>query len=104
MKGYLFDENVPSKLRFRPKLPIHSVNRRRMTDSDVWNLAVRDELVIVSKDVDFSDRIVKHNPPPWVVHIRFGNLRRAAFHEALALYWPKIETLLKTHKLVNVYL
>jgi hypothetical protein len=38
-------------------------------------------------------------PPPWVVHLRFGNLRRREFHTVLARAWR----LLLTHKLVNVY-
>jgi hypothetical protein len=38
-----------------------------------------------------------------VVHLRFGILRRDEFHVLLARVWPRIETLLKSHKLVNVY-
>jgi predicted nuclease of predicted toxin-antitoxin system len=38
-----------------------------------------------------------------VVHLRFGNLRSDEYHALLARLWPQIETLLKTHKLVNVY-
>ena len=52
----------------------------------------------------FSDRILVSQPPPWVVHLRIGNLRRADFHAFLARVWPQIEALLPAHKLVNVYL
>ena len=38
-----------------------------------------------------------------MVHLRFGNLRKNEFHALLARVWPRIETLLKSHKLVNVY-
>jgi predicted nuclease of predicted toxin-antitoxin system len=57
----------------------------------------------VTKDADFSDRIILGAPPPWVVHLRFGNLRRGDFHALFARVWPQVEALLKTHKLVNVY-
>jgi predicted nuclease of predicted toxin-antitoxin system len=60
-------------------------------------------LVIVSKDADFSERIIMQSPPPWVVHLRFGNLRRKEFHALLARVWPQVEAFLKTHKLGNVY-
>jgi predicted nuclease of predicted toxin-antitoxin system len=105
MKGFLFDENLPARLRFSPKLPVVSASSlgARPSDSQIWEYARRNELVIVSKDADFSDRIITHSPPPWVVHLRFGNLRRNEFHALLARVWPQIETLLKTHKLVNVY-
>jgi predicted nuclease of predicted toxin-antitoxin system len=39
-----------------------------------------------------------------VVHLRFGNLRASEFHTLLARVWPRIQLLLETHKLVNVYI
>ena len=106
MKGYLFDGNVPSRLRFSPKLPIIPLSNvgRSPSDSRVWDFAREHDLVIVSKDTDFSDRIITRAPPPRVVHLRFGNLRRNEYHALLARRWPQIESLLKTNKLVNVYI
>ncbi len=105
MKGFLFDENLPTRLRFTPKLPVIPFSKvgRNPGDSQIWEYARKYDLVIVSKDADFSDRIIISLPPPKVVHLRFGNLRKDAFHELLARVWPRVETLLKTHKLVNVY-
>ena len=105
MKGFLFDENLPAQLSFSPKLPIVPVFKagRNPSDSQIWEFARENALVIVSKDADFSQRIITHAPPPWVVHLRFGNLRKNEFHALLARVWPQIETLLQSHKLVNVY-
>lgn len=105
MKGFLFDENLPTRLRFSPELPIVPFTDvgQAPSDSQIWEFARKQELVIVSKDADFSDRIITRTPPPWVVHLRFGNLRKKDFHTLLARVWPQIETLLKSHKLVNVY-
>lgn len=105
MKGYLFDGNVPSRLRFSPKLPIVPLSDvgRNPSDTQIWEYARKHDLVIVSKDADFSDRIMASSPPPRVVHLRFGNLRRKEYHALLARRWPQIESLLKTNKLVNVY-
>jgi predicted nuclease of predicted toxin-antitoxin system len=52
MKGFLFDENLPSRLRFSPELPIVSVLSigRNPSDSQVWEFARERELVIVSKE------------------------------------------------------
>jgi predicted nuclease of predicted toxin-antitoxin system len=106
MKGFLFDQNLPSRLRFEPSLPSVPLSDLgpKPTDTQVWEFARQRRLVIVSKDADFSQRIITSTPPPWVVHLRFGNLRRSEFHTRLARAWPQIEALLKTHKLVNVYL
>ena len=105
MNGFLFDANVPSRLHFEPSLPLIPLSPVGLnpTDTDIWNYAANHSLVIVSKDADFSDRIILRNPPPWIVHIRFGNVRKVKFHYTLARLWPRVELLLKTHKLVNIY-
>jgi predicted nuclease of predicted toxin-antitoxin system len=105
MKGLLLDENLPARLLFSPSLPVVPLSSigANPTDSQIWEFARQHELVIVSKDADFSDRIIVQMPPPWVVHIRFGNLRKKEFHALLARLWPQIEMSLKTCKLVNVY-
>jgi predicted nuclease of predicted toxin-antitoxin system len=106
VKGFLFDENVPSKLTFTPSLPTISTKLlgKSPSDTSVWKHAQRHRLVIVSKDTDFSDRIMSATSPPWVVHLRIGNLRKREFHSFLKSVWPKIENLLPAHKLINVYL
>ena len=43
-------------------------------------------------------------PPPRIIHLRVGNIRRKDFHEFLARVWSEIETLLPENKLINVYL
>ena len=105
MKGFLFDENVPIPLGFVPSLPVIHVNSIGVSLSDrkLWTHATQNTLVIVSKDADFAGLIMHASPPPWVVHLRFGNLRRAAFQALLASVWPRIESLLPAHKLIRVF-
>ncbi|MEX2213629.1 MAG: DUF5615 family PIN-like protein [Phycisphaeraceae bacterium] len=105
MKGFLFDENIPVPLRFVPSLPvIHATSLGpSLSDQSLWTYATQSELVIVSKDTDFADLVMHAAPPPWVVHLRFGNLRRAAFETLLATAWPRVESLLPAHKLIRVF-
>lgn len=77
---------------------------RGMKVGEIWELARLQELVIVTKDTDFSTLIMLNTPPTWVVHLRFGNMRRSGFHAFLARIWTRIEELLPHNKLVNVYL
>lgn len=105
LRGYLFDENVPRRLMFAPSLPVTNSSELgpHPTDAQLWAHAREHELVIVSKDSDFAARIMQSSPPPWIVHLRFGNLRRKDYHALLAKMWPKIEALFPEHKLVCVY-
>jgi predicted nuclease of predicted toxin-antitoxin system len=105
MNGFLFDENLPSKIQFTPSLPIihASALGKSPSDTEIWQYAKDKNLVIVTKDADFSDRLMLDTSPPKVIHLRFGNMRKREFHEFLARIWPQIEVLIINHKLINVY-
>ena len=106
MKGFIFDENIPRRIKLAPSSQISHVTDlgESLLDSDIWEHARQHCLVIVTKDTDFANRSMVTSPPPWIVHLRFGNLRRNEYHAFLTRVWPKIEKLLPDHKLVNVYL
>ncbi len=106
MNGYLFDENLPIHIEFTPSLPVEHVTSlgSSPTDSEIWEYAKLNNLVIVTKDADSSDRIIVSSPPPRVIHLRFGNMKKRYFHTFLKKIWPKAESLINSHKLVNVYL
>ncbi len=106
MNGFLFDENLPSKIQFTPSLPIIHVSilGDSPSDTQIWQYAKEKGLVIVTKDVDFSDRLMLDLSAAKVVHLRFGNMRKSVFHSFLASVWSQIEDLAIDHKLINVYL
>jgi predicted nuclease of predicted toxin-antitoxin system len=105
LTGYLLDENLPRRLTFTPSLPVtHATDLATSpTDTLLWAHARAHRLAIVSKDADFSDRIMLDEPPPWVVRLAFGNLRLRDYHAVLARAWPGIEALLPQHKLLIVH-
>jgi predicted nuclease of predicted toxin-antitoxin system len=106
MNGFLFDENLPIKIQFMPSLPITHASSlgKSPSDTQIWQYAKENKLVIVTKDVDFSDRLMLDLAPPKVVHLRIGNMRKRNFHLFLAKVWEQIESLCIDSKLVNVYL
>lgn len=105
MNGLLLDENIPSRIIFTPILPVvHSTSLgQSLSDTFLWEYALANEYVILTKDTDFSNRMMLADPPPWVVHLRIGNMRKRDFHLFLAQVWPQVEKLLPAHKLINVY-
>ncbi|MBD1211721.1 MAG: DUF5615 family PIN-like protein [Dolichospermum sp.] len=106
MNGFLFDENLPVKIQFTPSLPIVHVSilGDSPSDTQIWQYAKERKLVIVTKDADFSDRMMVDLLPPKVVHLRFGNVRKRQFHSLLSRVWPEIEILVADHQLINIYL
>jgi predicted nuclease of predicted toxin-antitoxin system len=73
------------------------------SDTRIWNHARENSLVIVSKDADFSDRIILAEPPPRVIHIRAGNMKMREFHAFVYRVWPQAAALIENHKLVIIH-
>lgn len=44
-------------------------------DNKIWSYAKEHQLTIITKDSDFSNKILFHTPPPKVIHVRFGKLK-----------------------------
>jgi predicted nuclease of predicted toxin-antitoxin system len=105
MARYLIDVNLPyyfSIWRGDEYLHLRDVGDN-WTDGRIWVYAKEMDLTIVSKDADFSDRILISDPPPRVIHIRIGNLKMREFHQAIAQRWDTICHLSRSHKLVQVF-
>lgn len=73
-----------------------------LPDSAIWQYAQQHDLIIVSKDADFSDRIMLSDPPPRVIHLRIGNMRMRDLFAFLHRVWPQIIEISASHKLIIV--
>ncbi|MFZ1389878.1 MAG: DUF5615 family PIN-like protein [Thiolinea sp.] len=105
MKKYLIDVNLPRYFSlWASEQYQHVVNLNdEMKDSEIWDYAKQYDLVIVTKDADFSDRILLNEPPPRIIHIRTGNMKMRDFHQHLSQLWEQICLLSASYKLVQVY-
>lgn len=50
----------------------------------------------MTQDADFNERMLAQKPPPWVIHIRNGNMRVQVFRALLDDIWPRVWELLET--------
>jgi predicted nuclease of predicted toxin-antitoxin system len=73
-----------------------------LPDFTIWQYTEQNDLIVISKDADFSDRIMLSEPPPRVVHLRIGNMRMRDLFEFLHLVWPQVVELSASHKLIIV--
>jgi predicted nuclease of predicted toxin-antitoxin system len=105
MQRFLIDVNLP--YRFALWSGDDCLHMRDIgedwTDTRIWQYARERDLIIVSKDTDFSDRIMVSLPPPRVIHIRVGNLKMRDFHALMTQQWPRIVELSASSRLVRIY-
>ena len=75
-----------------------------MSDNLIWEYALERNLTIISKDADFSNRIMLSEPPPKVIHLKVGNMKLADFVIFIESTWVEACFLNKSNKLVNVFM
>ena len=106
MKKYIIDANLPYYFSlWRDELYEHVIDIDPcMKDSDIWIYAKEHNLTIVTKDADFSDRMLIFSPPPRVIHIKLGNMKMKMFHNSINNIWDNVLKMSEEHKLVSVYI
>lgn len=105
MNKFLIDENLPFKIAVwkGEEFEYVSASFHSESDSALWEYAKSNDLTIITKDSDFSYRILTTSPPPKVIHIKIGNMRLKDLNALIEKEWVKIQQLSETHKLVNVF-
>jgi len=105
MLKFLIDVNLPFNLSiWNSQEFIHQKNiNDEWKDSQIWQYAMDNNLTIITKDMDFSNKILFHNPPPKVIHIRYGNMKMKPFYDNISVVWEQIIEMNSSHKLVNVF-
>lgn len=66
----------------------------RPTDREIWDYGRERGCIVVTRDTDVFDRLVLEGPPPKVVWVRLGNVRRRVLVEKWRAIWPEIERML----------
>ena len=82
MPEFLLDMNLPYYFSlWISKLYIHQRDLQKdANDREIWEYAKRQNLTIISKDVDFTHRILFAQPPPKVIQLKLGNMVMKDFH------------------------
>lgn len=83
---------------------VQNVGLAQASDDTVWQYAREENLIIVTKDVDFHERSVLLGAPPKVVWIRRGNCSTNIIEAILRKHQTDIETLFQTDNLTFLML
>ncbi|RRB02096.1 DUF5615 family PIN-like protein [Larkinella rosea] len=102
---YLIDTNLPYYFSiWRSDQYIHQRDiNSKAADTDIWAYAKANNLTIITKDRDYSDRMLLSSTPPRIIHIKTGNMKMREFYTFIDANWQLILELSETHKLVYVF-
>jgi len=100
--SFLVDVNLPKWFSFFNKEDfIHIVDiNPRMTDKEIWDFAITNKKVILTKDTDFYSKSISADIKPKVVFFQLGNMTLAELHNYFELNWLTIRDHLKKADLI----
>ena len=93
MFNYLIDENLPSDLRFWNKENFTHLSEilNVKYDTDIWQYAIKNDLIIITKDTNFYYRSLASSVAPKVVWIKTGKMKKKRFNRFIKSSWRKVE-------------
>ena len=102
MNNYLVDVNLPKYFRFfnRPNFQFVSDIDLRLSDTDIWQYAIENHLIILTKDTDFYHRSLAANQKPKIVFFKLGNTTLSQLNQYFEQNWLIIEEALSKHDLI----
>jgi predicted nuclease of predicted toxin-antitoxin system len=85
MNSFLVDVNLPKNFSFfnQPNFVFVADINLQMTDNEIWNYALENNLIILSKDVDFYSKFLLSSLSPKVVYLKLGNYSLKQLHPTL---------------------
>lgn len=101
---YLVDVNLPKFFSFfnDNSFVFVSVIYLQMTDTEIWNYALKNDFIILTKDTDFYPRFLVSSICPKIVYFQLGNCFLKQLHRYFAIHWDKIESEIIYSKLIFV--
>ncbi len=101
---FLVDVNLPKYFHFfnSPEFTHVTDLDRTMTDEQIWNYAVENNLVILTKDTDFYFKCLVAVNSTKVVYFKVGNLKLRELHQFFTTNWDTIIEKLPLAKLLLV--
>ncbi|MCK9209339.1 MAG: DUF5615 family PIN-like protein [Ignavibacteriaceae bacterium] len=102
--SFLVDVNLPKRFSFFNCADfVHVVDVDPcFTDKEIWNYALKNNKVIITKDADFYEKSISSDEKPKVIFLQLGNTTLKELHHFFEINWQKIIEHLEKANLIIV--
>ena len=76
--------------------PVRDLGLRDADDSKIFFSAREQDAVVLTKDADFVELLIRHGPPPSILWVTAGNTSTDRLVELIRATWPRIVELLES--------
>ena len=103
--NFIIDVNLPKYFSyFNSPQFIHVFDLNdEMTDEQLWDYALENNLTIISKDADFYNRSITSTNKPRVIYFQLGNTTLKELHTYFEKNWLVILNAIQNNFLVVAY-
>ena len=99
---FLVDANLPKYFSFFNSsnyIFVSDINLK-MTDTEIWNYALKNDLIILTKDVDFFNLFLVRASAPKIIYFQLGNFSLKELFIYFKKNWTTIQSEIETTKLI----
>lgn len=99
---YLVDVNLPKYFSFFNEshfIFVADINLK-MSDTEIWDYALKNDLIILTKDTDFYFRLLITPIAPKIIYFQLGNLSLKQLHQYFNDNWHQIQLEIKSAKMI----
>ena len=102
MNRFLVDVNLPKNFSFfnHSNFVFVADLNLQMTDTEIWNYAIQNELIILTKDADFYSKFILATLPPKVIYFKIGNYSIKQLHSYFDMNWQLIDNAIQNSKFI----
>jgi len=100
--SFLVDVNLPKFFSFfndQNFIFVSDLNLQ-MSDTEIWEYALKNKLVILTKDTDFYNRFLVTENAPKIIYFQLGNYSLKQLHQYFNDNWDKIQAEIENSKLI----
>ncbi|NDP28328.1 MAG: hypothetical protein GZ087_13010 [Flavobacterium sp.] len=100
--SFLVDVNLPKYFSFfnEDRFAFVSDIDLQMSDTEIWNYAFKNKLVILTKDTDFYHRFLVAKNAPKIIYFQLGNCSLKQLHQYFNDNWDKIQSEIENSRLI----
>jgi len=109
MIKFLVDAQLPKKLslllEYRGYDSIHTLNlpnKNKTKDSEINNISLKEQRVLISKDLDFIESLLISNKPYKLIYIVTGNITNKELLEIFSKNIDEIVKHIKDNRLIEI--
>jgi predicted nuclease of predicted toxin-antitoxin system len=100
--SFLIDVNLPKYFSFFNDahfIFVADINLQ-MSDTEIWDYALKNELIILTKDTDFYNRFLVSSTAPKIIYFQLGNCSLKQLHHYFNGNWERIQSEIENSRLI----